>query len=314
VYFDRRRQQSFSMYAWMTDFEGNVFWVTSDTVWGRVHSNGALHVNGQPVFMGKATTSKAFDPRIGKGTNNAIFKNGYEQGVPTIDFPTDLSQIVDASKEPTGRQYPFDVYVQLDKGSSADGDGKAIVRTTSWTGAIIDTIRINDPSSFNGALYSSGTVHVKGVLDGKLTMCSQANVYVDDDVLYEQPPSPTSNDVLGLVSENNVYVADNAANNSNCQIDGCIFTRTGSLIAENYNTRPVSGTLQIRGSIVQEQRGAVGTFAGSTITHGFSKRYYYDDRLSDPNFRPPYYPGFYQKTYSINNWWESFRVPDINPD
>ena len=37
VFFDRNKKNSFSLFAWMTDFEGNVFWITKDTVWGRVH-------------------------------------------------------------------------------------------------------------------------------------------------------------------------------------------------------------------------------------------------------------------------------------
>jgi len=69
--------------------------------------------------------------------------------------------------------------------------------------------------------------------------------------------------------------------------------------------------LRILGSIVQNRRGPVGTFSGSGIISGFSKRYRYDDRLADPSFRPPFYPGFYVKTYAITNWWESFRVPNI---
>jgi hypothetical protein len=117
--------------------------------------------------------------------------------------------------------------------------------------------------------------------------------------------------VLGLVCETNVVVADNAENNSNCVVQASVFTRTGSFGAENYNTRPVSGELHLLGSMVQEQRGAVGTFAGSTIKSGFSKRYRYDTRLSDPNFRPPFYPGFYTKTLAIKNWWESYRIEGL---
>jgi len=50
VYFDKTKYNSFAMYAWLTKFEGNVFWITGDTVWGRIHSKGNLHVNGRPEF------------------------------------------------------------------------------------------------------------------------------------------------------------------------------------------------------------------------------------------------------------------------
>jgi len=310
VYLGRNKKNSFTLYAWMTNFEGNVFWITSDTVWGRVHSNGNLHVNGQPVFMEKVTTAKGFDPKPGKGGNDAIFKQGYETGVAAIDFPADLSEIVTAAAA-GGRSYLLpDVWVTLSPGTAANNDGKAYVRA-SKAGPIIDSISLSDPL-FNGVVLGSGNVHVEGTVDGKLTVTSLSQVTVENDVLYEKDPRYTSSDdVLGLVCENNVVVADNAANNSNCVIQASVFTRTGSFGAEHYNTRPVSGELHLLGSMVQEQRGAVGTFAGSTIKSGFSKRYRYDTRLSDPNFRPPFYPGFYSKTLAIKNWWESYRIEGL---
>jgi hypothetical protein len=73
----------------------------------------------------------------------------------------------------------------------------------------------------------------------------------------------------------------------------------------------VSGELRVLGSIVQDTRGAIGQFSGSTITSGFSKRYRYDDRLGDQSFRPPFYPGYYVATYAITNWWESYRVMEF---
>jgi hypothetical protein len=306
VTFDRTGQQSFSMFAWMTNFEGNVFWITEDTVWGRIHSNGALHVNGRPVFMEKATTSKSFDPKVGTGTNKAIFKQGYETGVAQITFPNDISQLVNASTS-GGRKYTSEIWVTLNPGTSADGDGKAYIRTSA-SGTIVDSISLADPG-FNGTLVGANRVHVKGTLDGRLTIGSQTNVVIEDDILYEQNPmAGSSNDLLGLVAEQNVIVANNTANNNDCTIQACIFSRTGSFTAENYNTRPVAGELRILGSLVQDERGAVGQFAGSTITSGFSKRYRYDQRLSDPSYRPPYYPGFYVKTLAITDWWESYRV------
>ena len=309
VYFDKTRLNSFSMFAWMTLFEGNVFWITGDTVWGRIHSNGNLHVNGKPTFYEKVTTSKAFDPKPGVGTNKAIFKKGYETGVAPIDFPNDFSELVAASTS-GGRNYIGDIWVTLSPGTSANGDGKIFIGTSA-SDPTPDTIALG-LAGFNGALVATGTVHTQGTIDGQLTIASLSNLYIDDDVLYERnPTTTTSDDMLGLVAEDNIIVARNSANNSNCEIHACIFSRDESFKAEDYNTRPVSGELRILGSIVQDTRGAVGTFSGSTLQSGFSKRYRYDQRLSDPAMRPPFYPGFYVKTYAITNWWESFRVPEI---
>jgi hypothetical protein len=309
VFFDRNKKNSFTLFAWMTDFEGNVFWVSQDTVWGRVHSNGNLHINGNPVFMQKATTAKGFDPpKVGTGTNKAIFKNGYETGIAPITFPTDISEIATASVS-GGRKYTGDIYVTLSPGTGANNDGKAYVRSGNTAGgALIDSIDLSAPG-FNGALLGTGQVNVEGTLDGKLTIASQTNVYIHNDVLYERNPRVgASDDVLGMVANQNVVVKDNAANRSNCEIHASIFTRDGSFTAENYNSLPLCGELKVLGSIVQKTRGAVGTFAGSTLKTGFSKRYRYDDRLADQTFRPPFYPGYYVNCYAITNWWESYRV------
>jgi hypothetical protein len=313
VYFDRHKKNSFTLFAWMTDFEGNVFWVTQDTVWGRVHSNGNLHINGYPVFMQKATTAKTFDPpKVGSGTNHAIFKNGYETGVANVQLPTDISEIQTAAVS-GGRKYTGDIYVTLSPGTSANNDGKVYVRSgNTAAGAIIDSIDLSS-ASFNGALLATGKVNVEGTLDGKLTLASMTNVVVQNDVKYERNPRfVTSDDLLGLVAENNVIVADNAANHADCEIHASIFARTGSFTAENYNSLPLCGELRVLGSIVQNTRGAIGTFSGSSLNHGFSKRYRYDDRLADQTYRPPYYPGYYVATYAITNWWESYRIMDFN--
>lgn len=311
VFFSKQRFQSFSMFAWMTNFEGNVFWITGDTVWGRVHSNGNIHISGSPVFMEKLTTAKLIDPKPGNGQSKAIYKKGYETGVAPIPFPTDLSELIAASTS-GGRRYTTNIWITLSPGSSSNNDGKAYIRTSA-TGPIIDSISINDPS-FNGVIYSTQQVTVLGgKVDGKLTISSGTNIIIADDVTYERDPliTPTSDDLLGLVANNSVIVADNTANRNNCEIHAAIFCRSGSFYAENYNNRPISGYLKIIGGVIQDTRGTVGTFntGTNTLKTGFSKRYYFDPRLADVNTRPPYFPGYYRKTLAIVNWWENVRIP-----
>jgi hypothetical protein len=303
VQFGANSKQSFSLFAWMTNFEGNVFWITGDTVWGRVHSNSQMHMNGTPTFMEKLTTSKGIDPKWGSGTNNAVFKKGFETGIAPISFPTDLSELANGATS-GGRMYSGDVTVTLGGGTSANGDGYVVVYQG---GAKIDSFLLNS-STFNGALGATGRVSVSGVVDGKLSVFSTTDVYIVDNITYENRATG-SDDVLGLVSESNVTVADNKANETDVFIDASIFARSGSFSAENYSKGKARGTLNILGSIVQDTRGAVGTFSGSTLKTGYLKRYRYDDRLADPTFRPPFYPGFYTQTYAISSWWESIHIP-----
>ncbi len=308
VTFGANAKQSFSLFAWLSNFEGNVFWITGDTVWGRVHSNSMMHMSGSPVFMEKLTTSKGMDPKWGTGGNNAIFKNGFETGIATIEFPTDLSELFTASTS-GGRNYAGDVEVKLYGGTLGNGDGYALV----YQGGVqIDSIAMNDPS-FNGVIGGNGRISVSGTLDGQLSIASSTDLYIVDDIFYENRDMKTSDDVLGLIAETNVMVADNAANSSDCYIDASVFARDGSFIVENWSKGTPRGELYLLGSIVHDERGPVGTFRGGGILKtGYSKRYRYDERLADPMFRPPCYPGFYTRTHAIAGWWESVHVPEFH--
>ncbi len=320
---------SFSLFAWMTNLENGIFWITGDTVWGRVHSNDNLTVSGSPAFLQKVTTSKGFIPPLGKSqviggqtyTNKAIFKNPPqpETGVARIDFPTDMSALAAAAASANGRTYTTDIWITLDGKSTAPGDGTAYIRKTQ-AGPVTDSVNLADPN-FNGVIMGKGVVNVQGTLDGRLTIASYStptattnNVVIQGDIRYQHDPrAGTSNDMLGLVANNNVIVADDISGATNRTIDGSIFARNGSFTAQNYSTRPINGELRVYGSIVQNSRGAVGTFNGAaTLQSGFSKRYRYDDRLSDPNVRPPSYPGFIRKTYAISQWWESYHIMSFN--
>ncbi len=308
VYFDRKRENSFTIFAWMTDVEGNVFWLTGDTVWGRIHSNGAMHMDGRPVFMKKVTTSKGIDPRPGTGTNRAIFKDSYETGVAQVPLPTDINEMIAASQESGGKHYTTDIWVTLSGGDgSTSGDGIAYIQTVAG-GPVVDSVMISDPN-FNGVILTTGNATVKGKLDGALSIGAVNDIHVVDDIRYEQDPRqyPNSNDMLGLISGHDVVV-DNIPETYNCHIDGSIFA-LNKFRAEGYNSRPPAGDLVVFGSIVQKERGEICTFqSGRTPKTGFSKAYTYDERLSNPLHKPPSYPGYYVKTLAITNWWESYRV------
>jgi hypothetical protein len=306
ITFAANSYQSFSLFAWMTNTENGVYWITGDSVRGRVHSNDNMYMSGSPVFMKKLTTAKALTPAWKKSGNNAVFKEGYETGVARIDLPTDLSPLWNAATS-GGRTYTGNIEVRLNGGTSASGDGYALVYSGTTR---VDSLRIG-AAGFNGVIASNGNVSVKGTLDGKLSIASRQNVVVLDNVVYENRNYPVTDDLLGLVAEQDVVVANNTANQSNCEIDASIFARTGSFEAESYSSGSPRGLLRVTGSLVQNARGAVGTFnsASGSLKTGYLKRYTYDERLSNPAFRPPYYPGYYAKTFAIANWWENVRIP-----
>lgn len=305
IYLGGKTKQTFSIFAYMTLVEGNIWWISGDTVWGKLHTNDKIQVNGSPVFMEKVTTVGGFTPAPGQGTNNALFKDGFETGVAPVDFPTNLGDLKNAAQ--VGGYYATgEVWVKLDAKTAVTSDGMAYVYNAAsmQPADLVDSIEVNNPS-FNGVLYSTNKVHLQGTLDGKLTAVCGSDMYLDDNVILERNPKVgPSDDLLGLVSEKDVYVTENAANNSDIEIHATVFTRSGSFTAENYKTRPVSGIIKLVGGLVQSTRGPVGTFSGGKIKSGFLKRYYYDVRLADPLFRPPSFPGYWAKTMRIVSWWE----------
>ena len=306
VYLDPRRSRSYSEYAWLTNKEG-MAWITGDVVWGKMHTNDVVKINGSPLFVGKLTTAKNFIVKPGRGINQARFQNGYETGVDSIPLPNDLSELI-AQSDPAqnGRRFNDEIWVDLSPGTSTSGDGFALVRLSEM-GPVVDSISLGTGSPFNGVLLSNKKVNIRGVLDGRLSVVSMSNVIVQGNITCEQNPrSGQSDDMLGLIADTSVVVADNLATSGDLSIDASILTRVGSFTAQNYNSKGVNGDLHVYGSIVQNIRGAVGTFnTGSGIrTNGYAKDYKFDDRLKAST--PPHYPSFRLRTYAIAGWWESY--------
>ena len=112
----------------------------------------------------------------------------------------------------------------------------------------------------NGVIFAAGaTVRLQGVVSGNYTIGTSTettaittgkkkkkitsyvttggDIYLDDDIVYKSDPNknPNSTDMLGIVAENNVFVADNKANRSDINIDAAIFAQYGGFGAENYD-------------------------------------------------------------------------------
>ncbi len=170
--------------------------------------------------------------------------------------------------------------------------------------------RTLNPGS-KGVVYVNGTVAVSGTLRGKVTLYSNANVVIIDDLRYATDPSTgRCLDMLGIIADHDIVVADNAiltppevTNNSWVNLDdtkdlyihGVLMALQTSFRVENYTSAPASangcegstsgrGCLYLTGGIIQERRGAVGQLSGT----GFVKRYSYDRCAAVSP--PPYFP------------------------
>jgi hypothetical protein len=299
-------QVSMSVYGWFSDNENGVFWITGDTCWGKLHSNSMIHTSGSPVFMKKVTSSLGINPRIRH--SSAIFNGGYEK-IGEQEIPTNMSKLENLATTGNGAaaintKSLYDQELELE--FFADG---TVGRTVNGT---TDTVLVTDIAP-TGAIWCSEDIRVKGTLDGSLTILSDQDIYIDDNVLMADNPQTNvnSDDVLGLVARDDIVVAKNSANNSDCIIQAALLAIDGSFEAEDASTRPVSGKLTVYGSICHKKRGPVGQFNThtNTIIHGFSKSYYHDKRF-DPeetdvsHTAPPGYPTLSGNGLSLVYWWE----------
>ena len=286
-----------SKYFWFTNNEAGVYWTTGDTVWGPVHCNHILKTNGYPVFYGKVTALSGISPNPEKPGSKASFYGGWEVGVDQ-GVPTDMTYLVNLAVTSNGAA-PMNSLCMYDQETTFEflSNGN-VIRTVGSNPA--DTVALSTIAPDN-VIYCSQNVHVKGVMNGQVTIYTDNDIWIDDDIVYADDPiaNPDSDDLLGLVAYNDIIVGDNMYTAGSVNIQGCLFAATGGFAAENAGTKPVSGTINLVGSISQNTRGSVGNWSHS-VKHGYNKNYYYDDRLR--YIAPPNFPTI--GALRLVTWWE----------
>ena len=321
----------FSKFAYYSVSEGsNIWWTSTDTVWGPFHTQDYLRAYRHPTFYGKSTTKKGLTYYDSKSKDAPNFYGGFGQGVD-LPLPTNGLDPIKTDALSGGWNIPQSTTIDtiltwVDGHWEGHGKHKTWVdgyydqtittqTDTAYITFVSDSIKIklgyNDPPSEyltdaiapNGVIYVNGMdVRLKGTVKGQYTVASEGDIYLDNDIVYSQDPqtNPGSNDLLGIVAKDNVIITDNAANSDDINIDASIYAEDGGFGAENYNGRPVSGDINLVGGIIQNERQAVGTFNSFGVQSGFNKRYLYDNRLMSAS--PPSFPG--TGSYEIVSWFE----------
>lgn len=287
-----------SKWFYITNDNMGIYWTTGDTVWGPMHCNKTIHTNGAPVFYSKVTARLGITPPPNKNGSQAKYYGGWEIGINST-IPTDLSRIRNLATEanngaPNNTVCKYDSLLTLKFLNNG-----TVIRTVGYRPT--DTVSVATIAP-TGILWCTKDIHISGILDGQLTMLSDDDIWIDDDFVYKDDPLAAggSDDLCGLVSIDDVIIANNYANNHDVNLNACILASSGSFTAEDYSTRPIAGVLKVVGSLAQNTRGPVGTFSGNSINHGFSKRYYFDPKLSLTS--PPNYP--FIRSLRLSSWWE----------
>lgn len=142
------------------------------------------------------------------------------------------------------------------------------------------------PMPTNGAIYVGQTAIVRGVVDGQVTVVSNNNIVVGENITYELP----GNDVLGLIAKNETIMAYWSTPS---------LTIYAAMIAQGGQYRSWTGTLTKAGTYTHV--GSVATNKGGYMSMFATRVYQYDTNLQF--LQPPYYPVL-GEAYSIQSYRE----------
>lgn len=292
------RKDSFSKYSYFTDFEpSNIYFIWSDELSGPVHSNGRFNIAGDPTFNGMVTSPQMWHGYSGMD-NDPNFFGGEDFSADRRDPPTTFS-LDRLRNDASSNGLSFDNEVRLE--FREDGELFVLEKTGRWwSDAAQYTV---DLSMYNGVISSSEQITMRGTIDGQYTVHSQKDIRINGDIRYNKDPAEysDSSDLLGIVSEKEVVIDDNAHRHegyNDLTIHASIMALDKSFRAENYNSGGGRGELNLLGGIIQQQRGPVGTFSSGNIVSGFNKQYDYDERLLNTN--PPSFPR--ESFFSVIHW------------
>ena len=282
------RAESFARFSYFTNFErladGRAIWFTSrDVLTGPVHSNDRFNIAGSPTFNGPVTSAVGtinYQNPPPTGGNNPQFNGGLQLNAANITMPTSATTLRVAAQAAGGAYFTGNTTIVL----QANGTMLVTNPVLGWTNQV-------RALPANGALFvTGGNLTVSGTLNGSLSMGTSEDLILAGHVRYADNPrvNPNSDDLLGLVAERNVIIPTTAP--SNLFIDATMMAMNSSFTVADWWSTPVRGTLNVYGGIIQQRRGAVGTFDASTglVTHGYIKNYAYDTRLV--SMTPPHYP------------------------
>jgi len=286
---------NYARYLWFTDreaFNGTTVWFWSqDHLNGPTHTNGHLNIMGNPVFDGNVSSADNYIRFYNNGNNINLSQTTN----PPYDQPV-FNQGVNFGAEPT--TMPSQA---LNLRSFASSGGVALTGNTTVVFNDDATMNVTNSGKHwnnqnmalpaNGALFvNNGDLTVSGTLNGRVTVGASRDVIIPNNLVYADNPqtNPDSDDTLGIISERDVMIDKNAP--TNLEIDAIMMAMGSSFMLEDYWVGPAKGTLTVVGGIIQDERGPVGTFNGSTgqKVSGYSKNYLYDTRLltSPPPFMP----------------------------
>jgi hypothetical protein len=268
-------QPAYSYYSYFANrWLSSLVYDTGDTLTGPIHSNEFIQISNSPVFLAKVSSDET--TYQGVTAPDPKFYGGLELGTQTIPLPN-LTALIDSANA-GGDVHASEVWLQFN-GTTYD----------VFYDPYITLDVTNNLSDYNGTIMTTGlqNIHVKGVVDGQVTVLSDQDIFIEEDIVYANDPrvNPNSDDFLGLIASHRIEIPDNGT--MNLEIHAAMVANEQFRV-ENYDLGLARGTLTILGSLVVEQDGPSGTYTSGTLVTGFDRIHIYDSRLRDKT--PPYFP------------------------
>ena len=311
---------SLAKYGWFTEAERNGYhgspyfgdndWkITGDSIFGPAHTNYKFNLGGAPYFNDKVTATNAPTTMPIHGVQAPVFRSGYQWGI-TVDRPNgNLDAITNIAHTGGGYFQGQDVALTF-------MNDRVAVKIPPGTGLVRNDTVYTSALAPNGVIaVMNGDLRITGQYSGKLTVvahndgtaASKGNVWLDGNgITAQQNPmgNTSSPDMLGIISNNNVYVAKDLTRTPSTvfKIQAAVYCQNGELTAESFWNLPLSGRVELFGGVCQKTAGSLGVFnPGHGLWYGFYYTIRYDTRFSHDS--PPFYPNAYK--YELVSWWEN---------
>ncbi len=282
------------------------FW-TPDTLTGRIHSNDMIGIRHSPHFLGQVSTSaSSFVYAFG----DPYFEYPPQFGAPLRRFPNNFTEAREEGLVIGDPDDRLQYRLVLDD---------RVVQLYGWASGMpfreVDSLRLDIEIEEYPLIFIDSPLELMGVLEGVLTVGSSDDILLIDDVRYASANQygyfdpDECEDMLGVVSEGNIIIANTLANGKengfaegggNMQrhsiaLDGAFLALGESFSFQHQNDDfeayqgpepDERGIIHLTGSIAQFRRGYVHrSNHGGT---GYGRDYRHDPRFDDQS--PPFFP------------------------
>lgn len=311
------RLTSVNQDVWGTNSEGGVLFVSGDSIWGSIRSNGSFYIHNSPYIDGATKTAASYNVIDGSNSTAApadVFNGGVKFNLAKINFDPNL--VTDLRDEASliiqdGSNIEFmpDGTYEITRTTVETIEGVDVESTTTVTNWI-DSLGVSGKESDN-IIYVDGSVTVRGKVAGTVSVVADGSITIDHSIVYASKadnPDPNSWPVgnepeiqerLGLYATKKVMAVGSYGEDLNIHAavfvtdenDPSTSTYIRGFCVEDYFENFGTPYINFYGSIIQNQRGAVGTTGGS----GFYKNYHQDARFitSPPPGSPLSTPEFF---------------------